>query len=108
MALVQHSAQDAVERTWREAVWVDVTLAEAALVRLISHTSSLAHETDPPDHRPMKLHVRVCLLRRGDQRARAHLHRRGERGCLLICTAAPVLQPDVRCASRVVERAAVG
>lgn len=53
-ALLRHSAQDALERTWCEAVWLDASLAETALVRSISQTSSLAHETDPPDYRPIR------------------------------------------------------
>ncbi|KAJ7844678.1 hypothetical protein B0H13DRAFT_2334800 [Mycena leptocephala] len=53
-ALLRHSAQDALERTWCEAVSLDASLAETALVRSISQTSSLAHETDPPDYRPIR------------------------------------------------------
>ncbi|KAJ7810109.1 hypothetical protein B0H13DRAFT_1467350, partial [Mycena leptocephala] len=53
-ALLRHLAQDALERTWREAVWPDASLAETALVRSISHTSYLAHETDAPDYRPIR------------------------------------------------------
>ncbi|KAJ7872779.1 hypothetical protein B0H14DRAFT_3562092 [Mycena olivaceomarginata] len=39
-AFLRHSAQDTLERTWREGVWLDASLAEAALVRIISSPST--------------------------------------------------------------------
>lgn len=89
-AFLRHSAQDTLERTWREGVWLDASLAEAALVRIMS---SPKHPllTKSPDHRPVRSvcaprvpprpsRARIRVPRRGDQRARADDHRRGEPG----------------------------
>ncbi|KAJ6502935.1 hypothetical protein C8R47DRAFT_969624 [Mycena vitilis] len=48
-AFLRHSAQDALERAWREGVWVDASLAEAALI--IAQYEASAH----PDYHPDRL-----------------------------------------------------
>ncbi|KAJ7633303.1 hypothetical protein B0H17DRAFT_1108091 [Mycena rosella] len=48
-AFLRHSAQDALERAWREGMWVDATLAEAALLLALYEYS--AH----PDYHPDRL-----------------------------------------------------
>ncbi|KAJ7451943.1 hypothetical protein FB451DRAFT_1051080, partial [Mycena latifolia] len=46
-AFLRHAAQDALERAWREGVWRDATLAEAALI--IALYESSAHPEYHPD-----------------------------------------------------------
>ncbi|KAJ7676664.1 hypothetical protein DFH06DRAFT_1317282 [Mycena polygramma] len=46
-AFLRHSAQDALERAWREGVWVDASLAEAALI--IAQYEASAHPEYHPD-----------------------------------------------------------
>ncbi|KAJ7137570.1 hypothetical protein C8R43DRAFT_1072243 [Mycena crocata] len=46
-AFLRHSAQDALERAWRDAIWVDASLAEAALIIAIYESS--AHPEYHPD-----------------------------------------------------------
>ncbi|KAJ7029829.1 hypothetical protein C8F04DRAFT_1043062 [Mycena alexandri] len=46
-AFLRHSAQDALERTWREGVWLDASLAEAALI--ITQYEASAHPEYSPD-----------------------------------------------------------
>ncbi|KAJ7616023.1 hypothetical protein FB45DRAFT_935136 [Roridomyces roridus] len=48
-AFLRHSAQDALERAWREGVWLDASLVEAALILVVYEAS--AH----PEYHPSRL-----------------------------------------------------
>ncbi|KAJ6496098.1 hypothetical protein C8R45DRAFT_984957 [Mycena sanguinolenta] len=55
-AVLLHSAQEALDRTWREGVWLDASLAEAALV--IAQYEASAH----PEYHPERLAGALAFL----------------------------------------------
>ncbi|KAF7335676.1 Zn(2)-C6 fungal-type domain-containing protein [Mycena venus] len=94
-ALLRHSAQDALERTWREAVWLDASLAEAALI-IVQYEAS-AH----PEYHPDRLARAFAFL---DEVISVLGLTSIDAGSADVCRyaqgAAPVVnvQPDVQCA----------
>ncbi|KAJ7194475.1 hypothetical protein B0H12DRAFT_714134 [Mycena haematopus] len=93
-AFLRHSAQEALERTWREGVWLDASLAEAALV--IAQYEASAH----PDYHPDRLARAFAFL---DEVMSVLGLTSVDAGNPDVCRyargAAPVVdvQPDVRC-----------
>ncbi|KAJ7169913.1 hypothetical protein C8R46DRAFT_217813 [Mycena filopes] len=94
-AFLRHSAQDALERAWREGVWLDASLAEAALI--ITQYEASAH----PEYHPDRLARAFALL---DEIIGALGLTAVDANSADVCHyahgAAPVVaaRPDVRCA----------
>ncbi|KAK7055767.1 Zn(2)-C6 fungal-type domain-containing protein [Favolaschia claudopus] len=94
-ATLRHSAQDALERSWREGVWVDASLAEAALI--IAQYEASAH----PDYHPDRLARAFAFL---DEVISVLGLASIDAGSADVCRyargAAPLVnvQPDVQCA----------
>ncbi|KAF8137874.1 hypothetical protein K438DRAFT_2023529 [Mycena galopus ATCC 62051] len=94
-ASLRHSAQEALERAWREGVWLDASLAEAALI--IAQYEASAH----PEYHPDRLARAFAFL---DEVISVLGLTSVDAGNPEVCRygrgAAPVVdvQPDARCA----------